>query len=99
MKEVSDQNWQVEFIDKADIVKSLKKLPQSQLLDVFSTVEEELSFRGIDVFKTLDATWVGDGLGEYRYRKYPDLLVRIFFFVAGKTNNAKLLESTISYAT
>ena len=79
--DLENGNWTLAFADLDALERSLKKLPSDAVLAVVAQFERDLRRYGLEVFNTGAAKWLGGGLAGYRYRRNPDLLIRLFFTI------------------
>jgi len=62
----------------------LDGLTDLQIATVLAYFRDDLADHGTEIFAQGKAKWLGGGLAEYRFRRNPELLVRLFFFLSGK---------------
>jgi phage-related protein len=77
----SEVVWKVEFLDFERIRKRLAALSPTEIDRFLTQLVLDFERRGLAIFETERAIWLGAGLAEYRYRVNPNALVRAFFCV------------------
>lgn len=75
--------WSFEFVDSALLGRRLRNLEPATVQEIFDHFRRDIDQYDMAVFQTGHAKWLGKGLAEYRFRKNPDLLIRIFFTIRG----------------
>jgi phage-related protein len=84
MRSDESGEWIVDIPNPIRVSNGLKGISPEMQLIILDKFRLDLNVNGMNMFALEKAKWLGVGLAEYRFRKDPELLVRLFFFFSGK---------------